>query len=66
MAETFQIVATRDFIVRCEVAITEFGHRWRFTDAYAPFSTDVYGSVDEAFQAARSFANVQQVPIKPE
>ena len=61
----FQIVATKTFTVKIEVAITEAGHRWRFSDANMPFSQQVYGSVDEALEGAKLFAQEHQIPLKP-
>lgn len=63
--DIFKIVENRTFLVNCEVAITEAGHRWRFPNAYMPWSVEVYGSVDEAFQAAQTFAQQHAVPMVP-
>lgn len=60
----FQIVSTKVFTVKIEVAITPAGHRWRYPNAYMPFSTEVYGSVDEAFDAAVQFAHEHMVPVE--
>lgn len=60
-----KVVAVRHFTLACDVAISAAGHRWRFPNAYASWSVDVYGSIDEAFAGAQLFAQEHMVPISP-